>query len=70
MFSDGGITPLTFLTIGEGLYRQMSVYSGRPNRKLIDTYRRLLNQYSYETTLWVTHVLGEQSELIPHRKAS
>ncbi len=67
MFTDGGMHPLTFLTVPDGLYALMSRSSGRPNRRLGDWYRAKLAELGYESQLLVTHFVGEPSEVLPHR---
>lgn len=68
MFSGKGMNPLTFLTIRDSIYRLMTVGSGRCNRRLIDYYRRTMNELAYEAKFFVTCVLGEKSELLPHKE--
>jgi hypothetical protein len=68
MFSGNGMNPLTFLTISDSVYRLMTVGSGRCNRRLIDYYRRVMNELAYESRFFVTCVLGEKSELVPHKE--
>jgi SAM-dependent methyltransferase len=70
IFSSSGMNPLTFLTISPKIWRMMSEYSGRPNRKRIDYYRRIFNQNRFDTTIFITHIVGLPNELIPHRKYS
>jgi SAM-dependent methyltransferase len=66
MFTTGGVHPLTFLTVPDGLYRLMSRNSGRPNRHLIDWYRAKLASLDYETRLLVTRLVGMDGEVEPH----
>jgi hypothetical protein len=58
MFTDGGQHPLTFLTVGDRLYSAMSADSGRPNRRLLNWYRRELRRRGYHTRISVTRVHG------------
>ena len=67
MFTDGGMHPLTFLTVPDGLYSLMTRNSGRPNRRLSDWYRAKLGELGYEFRLLVTHFVGEPGEVLPHR---
>jgi SAM-dependent methyltransferase len=66
MFTDGGMHPLTFLTISDRIYRLMTQHSGRPNRHLVDFYRRMLHEYGYEGSLLVTRLVGPGEEVVPH----
>lgn len=68
MFTDGGMHPLTFLTIPDRLYALMSRHSGRPNRHLADWYRRALTSFGYDSRMFVTHVVGADEELLPHEE--
>lgn len=68
MFSSNGMNPLTFLTIPNSVYRLMTVGSGRCNRRLVNYYRHAMNELAYETRFFVTCVLGEKSELVPHKE--
>ena len=66
MFSNGGMNPLTFLTIPEWLYRRMASESGIPNRKLISYYRDLMTRIGYEAQIFVTSMIGA-GEIVPHK---
>jgi hypothetical protein len=68
MFTDGGMHPLTFLTVPERLYRAMSRHSGRPNRRLADWYRAKLDELGYEWRVLVTLPVGGD-ELVPYRES-
>jgi len=68
LYSAYGFNPLTFLTISEKLYRRMSVDSGKPNRRLINYYRKKMKALGYATCIYVTHLAGQQEEIIPHIK--
>ena len=67
MFSSRGMHPLTFLTIPETFYRLMAKDSGKPNRRLIGDYRRLMRELGYEAKLLVTAIAGA-GPLTPHRE--
>jgi SAM-dependent methyltransferase len=58
MFSSRGMHPLTFLTIPERIYRLMAKDSGKPNRKLIADYRKLMRRLDYDAKLFVSSVVG------------
>lgn len=68
MFSAYGHHPLTFLTIPPAVYRLMTYHAGEPNRKLVPCYRRKLAELGYETKIFVTHIIGEEGDLLPHRE--
>lgn len=58
MFTLGGHDPLTFLSLPEAIYRQMSRRRGRPNRVLADSYRAVLSELPLEWDIRVTSLLG------------
>jgi SAM-dependent methyltransferase len=66
IFSDGGMHPLTFLTIPNPVYRLMATDSGIPNRKLIGYYREQMNALLYKATFLVTGIVGH-GPVVPHR---
>jgi hypothetical protein len=66
MYTGFGFHPLTFLTISDGLYRRMSLDSGKPNRQLIDYYREKMKALGYQSRIYVTHLAGQQEEVVPH----
>ena len=70
MFSNSGLHPLTFLTISEGVYRRMAIDSGRPNRKMVNYYRRKMAESGYESKILITEVIGRNGlgDLTPHRE--
>jgi len=68
MFSKNGFHPLTFLTIPDSVYRMMSVYSGKANRRLTDYYRQKMDELGYESKFLVTRIAGEPEELLPHKE--
>lgn len=58
IFSEGGMHPLTFLTIPNSVYRLMSSHSGIPNRKLIAYYRDKVKALGYEAKIFITSTIG------------
>lgn len=68
MFTGGGLHPLTFLTVRERPYGWMTRQSGRPNRRLVDWYRAKLDELAYDWRILVTHVLGDDQDLVPHQE--
>jgi len=59
IFSGGGMHPLTFLTLPEFVYQMMSSHSGIPNRKRVGFYRQLMKEIGYESTFFVTSMVGK-----------
>jgi len=72
MFRDNGMNPLTYLTISESVYRLMAVDSGKPNRKLMSYYRKVMNTLGYDTKLLITGIIGVgvcgKGDLHPHKE--
>jgi hypothetical protein len=68
MFSAAGHNELTFLTVPDRVYRLMTHNSGRPNRRMVDYYRRTLDRLGYDAQVLITHLVGESGEVIPHRE--
>jgi hypothetical protein len=68
MFSKNGFHPLTFLTIPDSVYRMMSIYSGKANRRLTSYYRQKMDELGYESKFLVTRIVGEPEELLPHKE--
>ena len=69
IFSSGEMHPLTFLTIPDFLYRLISKYTSHPNRKLIKYYRQKMIELGYDTKIFITSVVGEEGEILPHKEA-
>jgi len=68
IFSGQGMHPLTFLTIPEVIYKFMGRVSGKSNRKLAGYYRQKMCALGYDTKLFISHLLGGQAEVLPHRE--
>ncbi|MDQ2856341.1 MAG: class I SAM-dependent methyltransferase [Acidobacteriota bacterium] len=68
IFTDGGMHPLTFLTIPQSVYRLMATDSGIPNRKLIGYYREQMRQLGYDAKLLITDTVGHGAH-VPHKEA-
>lgn len=70
MFRKYGMNPLTFLTIPDSVYRLMAEGSGKPNRKKMSYYRRLLEDLGYDVRLLITDIIGRggRGDLVPHRE--
>jgi len=67
IFADGGMHPLTFLTIPDWVYRRMATDSGIPNRKLIGYYKKEMNELGYSARFLVTGIVG-RAPLVPHQE--
>jgi SAM-dependent methyltransferase len=67
IFADGGMHPLTFLTIPDWVYRRMATDSGIPNRKLIGYYKREMKELGYAARFLVTGIVG-RDPVIPHKE--
>ncbi|MCU1266087.1 MAG: Methyltransferase type 12 [Acidobacteria bacterium] len=67
IFTDGGMHPLTFLTIPHSVYRLMATDSGIPNRKLIGYYREHMHKLGYDTRLLITDTVGHGPH-VPHKE--
>src|SRR3954447_10481419 len=65
MFSAAGHNELTFLTLPDRVYRLMTVNSGRPNRRLADYYRSAVDRLGYDAEVLITHLVGEEGEVVP-----
>lgn len=48
IFTSAGMHPLTFLTIPDKIWKLMTKDSGKPNRLLIDYYKKKMNNLNYE----------------------
>ncbi len=72
MFRDNGMNPLTYLTISESVYRLMAIDSGKPNRKLMSYYRKVMSALGYDTKLLITGIIGVgvcgKGDLHPHKE--
>lgn len=60
-----GHPPLTFLTVGDGLYRRMTQNSGRPNRVLLPEYRKWLDRSGMDGDIVITRLVGVEREIDP-----
>jgi len=68
LFSGKGFHPLTYLTISEPIYKLMTYYSGKPNRRLINYFKQKLSELRYDTKIFITHIVGMESEMMPHKE--
>lgn len=68
MFSSYGMHPLTFLTIPERIYQWMTKDSIYPKRRLVDYYRDKMKDLGYEAKIFITHIVGKEEEVIPHKE--
>lgn len=67
MFSDGGLHPLTYMTLPRALYRLMTAHSGGPNRVLPVSVRRIVERYDWDWQITIGNVLGVSETLSPYR---
>ena len=64
LFSEGGLNPLTFLTVSDRTYGWMGESSaGLPNRVLIGWYREEMLRRGYDASYLVTNMIGGDGEL-------
>jgi hypothetical protein len=49
-------------------YKLMSYDSGKPNRRLINYYRRKTTELGYDTKIFITHIVGKEDEVLPHKE--
>jgi len=63
MFSSHGMHPLAFLTVPDSIYRLMTINVGKPNRRLINYYRKKMGELSYNAKIVITRIVGENEEL-------
>lgn len=68
MFSGYGMDPLTFLTIPERIYTWMTKDTIKPKRRLMNYYRDKMEDLGYEAKIFITHIVGKEKELIPHKE--
>ena len=69
MFSDGGLHPLTYMTLPRPLYQLMTAHSGGPNRVLPVPVRRIVERYEWDWQITIGNVLGVSETLSPYRLA-
>jgi len=60
--------PLTFLTIPDRVYRLMTGDLPAPNRRLVNYYRRKMDELGYDARMLITSVLGAGGEVVPHKQ--
>jgi hypothetical protein len=58
VFSGAGLNPLTFLTIGEPVYRLMAAGECVVNRRMVGYYRDLMRRLGYDAKFYVTDIIG------------
>jgi hypothetical protein len=68
MFTGGGMHPLTFLTIRDSLYRRMTSATDKANRRLAGYYSKKLSELSLESRIFITEIVGQRDEIIPHKE--
>ncbi len=66
LFSEGGLNPLTFLTVSDRTYGWMGEDSaGLPNRVLVGWFEREAERRGYDSRILVTNLVGSVGELDP-----
>lgn len=68
VFSKHKHHPLTFLTIPGPIYKLMTYDSGKPNRRLINFYRQKLTELGFDSKILITHIVGVENEIVPHKE--
>jgi len=66
IFTSRNHHPLSLLTVPGFFYTLASRNSGKPNRRLIGDFRRILARLGYKTQIWVPHLAGTTKEFVPH----
>lgn len=75
MFSSLGFNPREFLTISEPVYRWMAHDTDKPNRRMLNYYRRKMADMGYQAEFLITGLVedggyrGVQPEIHPHKAA-
>jgi len=69
MFTKYGFPALEFLTVPEWAYRHMAEASGQPNRRRVNYYRDVARHLGYDYTIYVTHILGVEKELVSPKES-
>jgi SAM-dependent methyltransferase len=67
MFTERGLSPMEFLTVPDLLWKWISPHASKTNRCRVDFYRDKLKQLNYDFELYVTHVMGQEGDLAPHK---
>lgn len=62
----GKVHPLYFLTIGQPLWDWISRPDPTLNRMRVADYRKLLSRSFEHSRVFYTHLVGQESELLPH----
>ncbi len=68
MFTNGGMHPLTFLTVSDSLYRMMTSATDKSNRRLIGYYAERMAELELESKLFVVSIVGQEGEIYPHKE--
>jgi len=68
MFTNGGMHPLTFLTIEDSLYRKMTSATDKSNRRLAGYYSQKIAELGLESKIFITEIVGQQEEIYPHKE--
>ena len=68
MFTNGGMHPLTFLTIEDSLYRRMTSATDKSNRRLAGYYSQKMADLGLESKIFITEIVGQDEEIHPHKE--
>ncbi len=68
IFSLYGMHPLTFLTVPEWFYQRMTKNTVKPKRRLLNYYQDKMMEIGYYGKFFITHIVGEEKELVPHKE--
>jgi SAM-dependent methyltransferase len=68
VFTQGGLHPLTFLTVPDWAYDRMERNRGGPNRRLVDYYRSRMRDLGYEYRLLIGRIVGADRDLQPYKE--
>ncbi len=67
IFSSQGMNPLEFLTVPDALWNCLGAHAGKTNRQRINFYRDKLMHWEYDYMLFITHVMGQNQDIVPHK---
>jgi ubiquinone/menaquinone biosynthesis C-methylase UbiE len=68
MFTNGGMHPLTFLTVNDSLYCMMTSATDKSNRRLIGYYAEKMAELELESKIFVVSIVGQEEEIYPHKE--
>jgi hypothetical protein len=68
MFTNGGMHPLTFLTIPDSLYSRMTSATDKSNRNLTGYYSQKIAELGLDSKIFITEIVGQGEEIYPHKE--